>query len=85
MLETVCYSTMDKDLLTYKINKVAAKIKAYYTETQPQTVDIPEFMKPFNQQINDFVQSHINRILQEGSLDYWYFKLLEEEDNGVRR
>ena len=85
MLETVCYSTMDKDLLNYKINKVAAKIKAYYTETQPLTVDIPEFMKPLNQQINGFVQSHINRILQEGSLDYWYFKLLEEEDNGVRR
>lgn len=85
MLETVCYPTMDKDLLLYKINKLSTKIDAYYRETEQTNVDIPDFMKATEHQRKTLVQAQINKLLREGSLDYWYFRLLEDEENGIRR
>lgn len=77
----ICTSTLDKDVLEYKINKLARKINYYYYTLELNAVDIPDFMKPSEQQRENLVKSHINRLLAEGSIDFWYFKLLEEEDN----
>lgn len=85
MLENYCYPTMDKDLLLHKINKLSIKIDAYYQTVEQNTIDIPDFMKATEHQRKNLVKAQINKILREGSLDYWYFKLLEDEENGVRR
>lgn len=85
MLETHCYPDMDKDLLLHKINKLSAKLEAYYLTVEQKAVDIPDFMKPTENQRKNLIKSQINKILREGSLDYWYFRLLEEEENGIRR
>lgn len=85
MLETVCYPDMDKDLLIYKINKLSVKLNNYFKTVEQNAVDIPDFMKPTEHQRKNLVQAQINKLLREGSLDYWYFKLLEDEENGVRR
>lgn len=85
MLENYCYPTMDKDLLLHKINKLSIKIDAYYQTVEQNTIDIPDFMKPTEHQRKNLVQAQINKLLREGSLDYWYFKLLEDEENGIRR
>lgn len=85
MLETVCYPDMDKDLLIYKINKLSDKLDAFYKEVEQRSVDIPNFMKPIEQRRQSKIRADINRVLSQGLLDYWYFRLLEEQDNGVRR
>ncbi len=85
MLETVCYPDMDKDLLIYKINKLSNKLDAFYREIEQKAVDIPNFMKPIEQRRQSKIKADINRVLSQGLLDYWYFRLLEEQDNGVRR
>ena len=78
----ICTSTLDKDVLEYKINKLARKINDYYYTLELNAVDIPDFMKPGARRRENLVKSHINRLLAEGSIDFWYFKLLEEEDYG---
>lgn len=85
MLETGCYPDMDKDLLIYKINKLSAKLDNYFKTVEQNAVDIPDFMKPKEYQRKNLVKAQINKLLREGSLDYWYFRLLEDEENGVRR
>lgn len=84
MLETVCYPDMDKDLLIYKINKLSVKLDNYFKTVEQNAVDIPDFMKPKEYQRKNRIKADINRLLREGTLDYYYFKLLEEED-GIRR
>ncbi len=81
----VCPPTLAQDVLQHKVNKLVQKLNDYYLTVQQNTVDVPEFMKPTEQQREGLVKAHINQILREGSIDYWYFKLLEEEDNGIRR
>lgn len=81
----ICPATLEQDVLQHKVNKLAQKLNDYYLTVQQNTVDIPEFMKPTEQQIQGLVNAHINQMLRDGSIDYWYFKLLEEEDNGIRR
>ena len=85
MLETVCYPDMDKDLLIYKINKLSDKLDAFYREVEQRGVDIPNFMKPIEQRRQSKIKADINRVLSQGLLDYWYFRLLEEQDDGIRR
>lgn len=84
MLINYCYPTMDKDLLLHKINKISAKLDAYYQTIERNNVDIPDFMKSTEHQRKNRIKADINRLLREGTLDYYYFKLLEEED-GIRR
>lgn len=78
----ICPPTLEQDVLQHKVNKLAHKLNDYYLTVEANTVDIPEFLKPTEQQRQGLVNAHINRMLAEGSIDYWYFKLLEEEDNG---
>lgn len=85
MLINYCYPTMDKDLLLHKINKISAKLDAYYQTIERNNVDIPDFMKSAEHQRKNLIKANINRLLREGTLDYYYFKLLEEEENGIRR
>ncbi len=85
MLDNYCYPTMDQDLLVFKINKLSVKIDNYYQTVERNTVDIPDFMKATEFQRKILVREQINKILREGSLDYWYFRLLEDEENGIRR
>lgn len=81
----ICTSTLEQDVLQHKINRLAYKLNDYYLTVEANAVDIPNFMKPTEQQREGLVKAHINRMLAEGSIDFWYFKLLEEEDNGIRR
>lgn len=81
----ICLPTLEQDVLEHKVNTIARKLDDYYFTVQQNAVDIPEFMKPTEQQREGLVKAHINRMLTEGSIDYWYFKILEEQDNGIRR
>lgn len=81
----ICPPTLAQDVLQHKVNVLAKKLDDYYYTVQANQVDIPEFMKPTFQQRQALVNAHINQMLKEGSIDFWYFKLLEEQDNGIRR
>lgn len=78
----ICTATLEQDVLQHKVNKLTQKLNDYYLTVQSNAVDIPEFMKPTEQQRQGLVNAHINRLLAEGTIDYWYFRILEEEDNG---
>lgn len=81
----ICPPTLAQDVLQHKVDRLAQRLNDYYLTIEATTIDIPNFMKPTEQQRQGLVKAHINRILAEGSIDYWYFKILEEEDNGIRR
>ncbi len=69
------------EVLQHKVNLLSTKLNDYYLTIQQTQVDIPEFMKPTNQQREALVKAHINQMLKDGTIDHWYFKLLEEQDN----
>lgn len=77
----ICPPTLEQDVLQHKVNMLARKLDDYYYTVQANQIDIPEFMKPTEQQRQSLVNAHINQLLREGTIDFWYFKLLEEEDN----
>ena len=58
-------------ILIEKFEVVGAKIEDYYLTTKP-IIDIPEFMKPFEEQIAYKTRLHLIKMYEEGSLDYWY-------------
>lgn len=68
-------------ILQRKINTIADKINAYFDTINQGSVDIPEFMKPVELQRQGLIKAHINRLLKEGTINYWYFRLLEAKDN----
>lgn len=81
----ICPPTLAQDVLEHKVNTIARKLDDYYLTVQQNVVDIPDFMKPTEQQRQGLIKAHINRMFAEGSIDCWYFKILEDEDNGIRR
>ena len=64
-------------ILQIKFNVVGNKIADYY-RTIESDVDIPEFMKPKENQLRNIVKNHLLRIYYEGSLDYWYQRAMED-------
>lgn len=66
-------------ILIEKFEVVGAKIEDYYLTTKP-IIDIPEFMKPFEEQIAYKTRLHLIKMYEEGSLDYWYRKALYESE-----
>lgn len=69
-------------ILQRKINTIAEKIDCYLTTIEQNTVDIPDFMKKKELQKAFFIEKSINRMLETGSIDYFY-KLAIGEENGI--
>lgn len=65
--------------LQIKLNTVGQKIADYYLSLHSD-VDIPEFMKTEDEKIENKVRKHLLRIYNEGSLDYWYQRAIEESE-----
>ena len=68
-------------ILQRKINTIADKISEYFKTLEQTTVDIPDFMKPKELQQAVFIEKSIYRMLETGTIDYFY-KLAIGEKNG---
>lgn len=64
-------------IFLHKLNIVGNKIKNYFIAFN--NVDIPEFLKPEHQQINNIVRQHLKRIVYQGRLEHFYNLAIQEE------
>lgn len=66
-------------ILIEKFQVVGEKIEDYYLTTKP-IIDTPEFMKPLTEQIAYKTRIQLIKLYQNGTLDYWYKKAMEESE-----
>lgn len=66
-------------ILIEKFQVVGEKIEDYYLTTKP-IIDIPEFMKPLTEQIAYKTRIQLIKLYQNGTLDYWYKKAIQESE-----
>ena len=64
-------------ILQIKFQTVGDKLKNYYEAFKPE-IDIPEFMKPKNERIEEKIRQHLINLYYSGTLDYWYQRALED-------
>lgn len=77
-LQNELVDELNTRIMAHKLQVVGEKIQAYY---EPITLepDIPEFMKPKNQQVKEIVKLHLLNLIKSGRLDEFYYRALEDE------
>lgn len=63
-------------ILQIKVNAIVNKLEQYYNDLNQ--VDIPDFMKPEDQQISTFIRRSINRMYITGTIDHFYNLAISE-------
>ncbi len=69
--------------LAEKFRVVGQKLQNYYDAFKPE-IDIPEFLKPLEEQTAYKIRVQLLRIYYGGTLDYWYkraIEAIEESEN----
>lgn len=66
----------DKNLKKHKRHVVANKIYQYLHDNNKNTVDLPEFCKPYYERIDYQVRKELERIEKNGNLDKLYYQAM---------
>lgn len=62
-----------------RLSKVEEKLRQYYRDLNTDTVQLPDWMKPKEQQIDFIVNAELQRIVKDNILDNLYQRAIEDE------